>query len=130
MNLVDSVIGHEGFRSRPYQDHLGNWTFGHGLTWISPDESRRIVSERLLNNEGQLLDEKPWLAICPGAFFDVVIEMSFQMGVSGVLNFERMFEAAADEDHAKAADEMTNSLWARQTPERAKELSDIVRGLA
>ena len=30
-------------------------------------------------------------------------------------------------DWEEAADEMLDSLWARQTPNRAKELSDIVR---
>ena len=47
MNLLERVLTHEGFEARPYQDHLGNWTFGHGLTFITKDESQYIVDKRL-----------------------------------------------------------------------------------
>ena len=46
MSVIESIVKHEGFRSKPYPDPIKGWgvpTFGHGLTHITVDESRRLV---------------------------------------------------------------------------------------
>ena len=58
---------------------------------------------------------------------EVVINMCYQLGVNGVSKFRKAISAMQEGDWEEAANEMLDSLWARQTPNRAKELSDIVR---
>ena len=126
-DLVDRVLEHEGFERKPYQDHLGNWTFGHGLTFITVEESAHIVEERLADFAAQHLDQRPWLLSHPPVVLDVVTEMAYQMGYAGTNAFVQMWIALLDEDYPRAADEMLDSKWARQTPGRANEMSDLIR---
>ena len=55
----------------------------------------------------------------------VMIEMVFQMGVEGVGKFKKFLAAAKDQDWTRAADEMLDSKWHKQTPERAEMLAKI-----
>jgi GH24 family phage-related lysozyme (muramidase) len=59
----------------------------------------------------------------------VLSRMVYQMGTEGVAKFEKTLGAIASEDYAGAADEMLRSKWYKQTPERAFEESEIMRGL-
>ena len=130
MSLLEKVLEHEGFRAKPYQDTLGIWTIGHGLTWISEDESKEIVLKRLFDLGDNLMDTDEWLTGHPRAVLEVLTEMAFQMGLRGVRNFKKMWAALEQKDYATAADEMLDSKWASQTPNRAKALSQIIRDLA
>jgi len=126
MNLLERTKKNEGFESKPYQDHLGNWTFGHGLTWISESESAHIVVGRLRANNKSLMAIYPWLSNHPQEVIDVVVEMSYQMGVEGVNGFQKMWGAIQKYNYELAAKEMLDSQWSRQTPNRAKSLANIM----
>lgn len=56
----------------------------------------------------------------------VLIEMVFQLGINGVRKFVKMLDAIARNDFIGAANEMRNSRWAQQTPERAGRLADLM----
>jgi len=130
MNVLDSTVRNEGFRAKPYQDHLGNWTFGHGLTWISEEESLTIVRGRLHDIQDSLIKAKSWITNRPPEVLDVTTEMAYQMGVTGVFNFKNMWQALEDKNYMQAAGEGLDSKWAKQTPERANQLMNIIRGLS
>ena len=130
MNLLQSTLDHEGFRSKPYKDHLGNWTFGHGLTFITIEESITIVEGRLKDFQDSLINAKGWITGHPPIVLDVLTEMAYQMGLQGVLNFKNMWQALDDGKYIEAADHGLDSKWAKQTPERANQLMNIIRGLA
>jgi len=53
--------------------------------------------------------------------------MVFQLGKTGVSKFKKMFEALKEYDYTRAAEEMLNSAWYRQTPSRCEELSNLMR---
>lgn len=57
----------------------------------------------------------------------VIIEMCYQIGFTGVMKFKKMIANMKDINWKGASDEMLDSLWAKQTPERANRLADIVR---
>ena len=57
----------------------------------------------------------------------VLIEMAFQMGVAGLLKFQGFLDKLQASDYNGAAEEMLNSAWARQTPQRAQRAADRVR---
>lgn len=53
--------------------------------------------------------------------------MAFQMGIVGLLGFTNTLAAIKRGDYAAAATGMLASLWARQTPARAKRMADMMR---
>ena len=60
---------------------------------------------------------------------DVLYEMCYQMGVSGVSKFKKTLLYLENKEFRMASKEMLDSRWARQTPNRAKKLSNIIGGL-
>ena len=53
--------------------------------------------------------------------------MAYQLGVEGVMKFKKMIAALQNGDYDRAADEMADSLWAKQTPSRAQRLMTLMR---
>ncbi len=68
-----------------------------------------------------------WFKSMPDEVQNVIIEMCYQLGVSGFGKFVKTIGYLQTFQFEKAADEMLDSRWAKQTPNRAKALSDIVR---
>ena len=75
-----------------------------------------------------LLSEKPIVLTLTQSRQEVLFNMAYQLGVNGLLKFKNMWSAIEARDYNKAADEMLDSRWYTQTPNRAKKLSDIMRG--
>ena len=125
--LIERIGVNEGFRSKPYQCSEGVWTIGHGLTWITEGESLHILSGRISQLHLKLLDDLDWYKDMPPEIQGILIEMIYQIGYSGVMKFKKMIANMIDKDWKGAADEMLDSLWAKQTPNRANRLADIVR---
>lgn len=123
-NLVAQLKRHEGFRAKPYQDTLGVWTFGHGLTYISEEESEIVLRMRLYDIEAKLASR---LTPHSRERQNVLLNMAYNLGVTGLLAFHRMWTALAEYDYEWAAREMLDSLWARQVGNRAVELAEIMR---
>ena len=125
--LVERIAKNEGFESKPYKCSEGVLTIGHGLTYITEEESLHILAGRISQLHLRLLDSQDWYKNLPPEIQGVIIEMCFQMGVYGMLKFKKMITNMKDSNWKGAADEMLDSLWARQTPNRANRLSEIVR---
>ena len=49
----------------------------------------------------------------------VLVSMSFQMGINGLMGFKKMLAAVKGGDWATAYAEGLNSRWCEQTPDRA-----------
>ena len=61
---------------------------------------------------------------------DVIVEMVFQLGIGGVSKFKKMWEALRKTDYGEASFQMMDSRWTKQTPNRAEDLSKIMRSCA
>ena len=128
MSLRDRIKQHEGRRFKPYKDTEGYLTVGYGRCIDKVPFSLDEIELMLTNDIRRAKDGAE-------SFFiysqlnevrrGVLVEMIFQMGVSGVNKFMRFINAALHERWAEAATEMLDSKWARQTPERARELADL-----
>ena len=125
--LIERIAENEGFRSKVYKCSEGVDTFGHGLTYITEEESLHIVAGRVPKKHLKLLDKLDWYKDLPPEIQGVIIEMCFQMGTTGMLKFKKMIANMKDRNWKGAADEMLDSLWARQTPISANRLSEIVK---
>lgn len=129
--FLEEVFLAEGFEDKPYQDTLGVWTFGHGLTFITEDESENIVEHRLKELEIRLVLTHPWLEERPIEVLEVLIEMCYQLGWRGCHSFQNTWRLIEAEKYEEAAVEMKSSSafpgqpsrWYRQTPNRVDRLA-------
>ena len=124
--LIERIGVNEGFRSKPYQCSEGVWTIGHGLTWLTEEESLHILTGRIPQRHLKLSSQLSWYDDMPPEIQGVIIEMCYQMGYSGFCKFKKAIAHMKSKNWKEASEEMLDSLWAKQTPNRAKQLSEIV----
>ena len=131
MSLIDSIKKNEGYRGRQYLDHLGNPTIGYGflISELHLDEDVcDIILDRILGELKLRIHKKfPFVLDLPEEIQDVVIEMCYQMGLKGFSKFKKTIAFLRLGKYREAASEMLDSKWQKQTPNRAKRLSDIVK---
>ena len=134
MNILESIKKHEGFRSKVYKCTEGYDTIGYGFAIkdLVLDEN---VAELILMKKIQKLLERilvafKWFESAPEEVKFVVTNMCYQLGIRGFSKFKKTIYYLETEQYEEASLEMLNSLWAKQTPTRAKELSEIVRSVS
>ena len=130
IDLLASVLEHEGFREKPYQCSEGVWTIGHGLTYLTQSESEEIVANRLEDLYDRLEEKHNLYSYTFGTrvrILNVLTEMALQMGWTGLHKFVKMFEAIKNNDLELASREMLDSKWAKQTRRRANGLARKLR---
>jgi lysozyme len=66
----------------------------------------------------------------PSEIQHILINMCFQLGQGGLSKFKNMNSAVQEQAFSRMAEEMMDSRWARQTPERAERLRDRALALA
>ena len=132
-DLLESIKHHEGFVEHVYDDSLGIPTIGYGFAIkdliLEEDLCDEILLRKLRILGRSVMGKFPFFDSLPSDCKDVLMEMCYQLGVRGVSKFKKALKAMEDGDWEKAADEMLDSKWAKQTPRRAKEMSDIIRSL-
>ena len=134
MNLLNGIKKHEGFKSKVYQCTEGYDTIGYGFA-IKDLELDEDVAELILMKKIQKLLERilvvfKWFKDAPDEVKFVVTNMCYQLGVSGFSKFKKTIYLLETEQYEEASVEMLNSLWAKQTPNRAKELSETISHLS
>ena len=67
-----------------------------------------------------------WFVDSPELIQEVVIEMCYQLGINGFSKFKKTIYLFETNQYEEASVEMLDSLWAKQTPNRAKGLSQSV----
>ena len=123
-SLIDQLESDEGFRAKPYQCTQDVWTFGHGFTFLTRDESREVLRMKVTKLERELHSSIKNLS---PARQDVLVNMAFNLGVDGLYKFKMMWNAIYCGNYNRAADEMLNSKWAGQVKGRATRLADEMR---
>ena len=128
--LIQQLKVHEGLRLKPYKCTMGYDTIGYGrnleTNGISEEEAEMLLANDVfkvmeeLSDHGLLQDHTQ-----PRQ--DVLINMAFQMGVSGLLKFKNMIRELDERRYSEAAKQMLDSRWAKQTPNRANELAEQMR---
>ena len=62
--------------------------------------------------------------------FACLINLCFNLGGPRASRFKKMLAALEDKNYPEASKEMLDSKWARQVPNRARELSEIMLNLS
>ena len=134
IKLINSIKQNEGYRSRVYKDSLGIDTIGYGFA-IKDLELEEDVCEIILERKLEKLIDRvnnkfQFLKDLPEDAQEVLYEMCYQMGVSGVSKFKKTLLYLENREFRMASIEMLDSKWAKSdSPQRAKRLSDIIKGL-
>ena len=133
MKLIDSIKQHEGYVGIVYKDSLGIDTIGYGFAIkdleLDEDICEEILKRKLDQLESSIRLKFGWFPFMPDEIKDVVMEMCYQLGVTGFSKFVKTITYLKDKDFKNASIEMLDSKWAKQTPNRAKELSNRVKKL-
>jgi len=139
--LKARVQDHEGLRTSVYLDTLGKKTVGIGHL-VQPHEMERFaegveipmdeimeIFEMDLNRAAagadMLIQENVGHDL-PQHVGEVILEMVFQLGTTGVSKFKKFWKALRVKDWKKAAAEMKDSRWHSQTPRRCESLAEII----
>jgi len=144
MNLVklqEEISKDEGIKFETYRCSLGHLTGGIGHLITEWDEEiysgpvgTAIPTEQV--NDWFAKDIETTIKDCnllfsqfnnlPDDIQHVLANMCFQLGRPRLSKFKNMIAAVEDLDWERMADEMENSRWFKQTPNRAKRLIAIV----
>ena len=132
-HLLDAVKLSEGFRDRVYKCTEGVDTIGYGFAikdLVMDEDIAEMILRRKLDALIDRVNKRfPFVEEMPEAGQDVIYEMCYQLGVSGVSKFKKTLAYLENREYRMAASEMLDSKWHRQTPNRSQRLSDIIREL-
>ena len=134
----------EGVKYEIYNDHLGYPTFGIGHLVRSDDPehgspvgtevSKDRVAEAFDSDIESVLSDcrklYPNIDDLPEEAQQIIANMMFNLGRPRLSKFKGMKRGVDARDWNVAADEMVDSAWYRQVPNRAKRLVARMRALA
>lgn len=136
--LIEMLRHEEGVRYKPYKDHLGYWTIGVGHL-IDPRKGAKWVEGPLTDAQVDALLEDDiarverglpeWMRELDPVRYAIMVDMAFQMGVAGLMGFKNTLAHVRAGRYTQAADNMQQSLWYRQTPNRAnRRIKEMITG--
>ena len=131
--LLDQIKEHEGFRDKVYKCTQGYDTIGYGFAIkdlvLDEDIAEQILIKKLYDLQCKIQDKFKWFDDLPQEAQDVITNMCYQLGVTGFSKFKKTIKLLKAHKFKAASIEMLDSKWALQTPNRAEELSLILRNL-
>jgi lysozyme len=134
-DIKERIKLHEGYRLKTYYCTENHLTGGYGHKMLDGESipSDEAGWSKLFDKDFKialkgaqgLIEEN---MISPVAF-GILIEMVYQLGEYGVSKFKKMLIALDTKDYQTASVEMLDSKWAKQTPNRAEDLSSRMRNI-
>lgn len=136
--LQQEIIKEEGgIILKPYKDHLGYWTVGAGH--LIRDNEKDELMQPITYQRGLELflkdfnvSKKDMETFTEGMSIDdnakeCVLHMVFQLGLPRLNKFVRFKKCLSENDIEGAMVEMKDSLWYRQTTNRANRIIDKMK---
>lgn len=128
--ITETLKRHEGVKLKPYQCTSGKLTIGCGRNLedkgISEYEALMMLHCDILESEKDVLKNIDFYKSLNDARQEVLVNMCFNLGISGLLGFKKFLSYLSKKDYKNAASEMLKSTWANQVGDRAKELSMVI----
>ena len=128
----------EFYRERPYHCSEGYPTIGIGTKIgpknadldlyqfkVSESVAKMMLDDELMSIRKELVKHR-WYTDLDSHRQDIIKSMCYQMGVAGVFKFKKMIKALEVKDWEEAARQALDSLWAKQTPDRANRHADVL----
>ena len=131
MNLIDTLVRHEGLRRLAYEDSLGVLTIGVGRNieevGLSDDEIYYLLKNDIRRCETELDNSFRWYKNLDQVRQEAMINLCFNLGITRLRKFKLALRAMEAKDYEDAADEFLDSLWATQVGQRAVEVAEMIR---
>jgi|TARA_R110000765_G_C18664370_1_gene577266 lysozyme len=139
--LKTEIETDEGSSQAIYLDHLGYKTFGigHLVRKDDPESDMDVGDEVTLDRITEVFesDMESVISDCEKAFpniYDmpeeaqhIIANMMFNLGFPRFCKFSKMIKAMNERDWQEAANQMVDSRWYNQVPNRAKRLEERIR---
>ena len=147
--LVALLKHEEGFRAFAYPDTRGYWTIGYGTKLPLTGADKNCVNVDNLSGYGPGLTlgqgdcllryrlsghfndiQKRWAPYKhqTGPVQMALLDMVYQLGVNGLLEFKSMLGAIVDKDWPRAILEARSSRWDKETPSRVERVVVVFEG--
>lgn len=130
----DLLVKHEGIILHAYQDSLDFWTIGVGRLidarrggGISTKEAMYLLDNDIEEKVEDLNKVIPWWKDLSDNVQIVLVNMTFNLGINGLLGFHHFLEALKNRNYEDASRYMLESRWAGQVGDRAIELSNMIK---
>lgn len=130
MDVYELLKRHEGFSQTVYRCTANRQTIGYGRNLDDVGISRSEAEFLLKNDIARALasvSAQPFWRNLDEVRQAVLIDMCVNLGWGGLSKFARMLTAVSAGQFPKAADEMLDSIWAKQVPNRARRLAQMMR---
>ena len=132
-DIIEQLKIHEGYKPKVYKCTAGVDTIGIGFAIkdleLSEDVCELILKEKLQALEERFEDKFDWFKTSPIEVRNVMLNMAYQLGFRGFCKFKKTLSYLENAEWESASKEMLDSKWAKQTPNRANELSEIIKSL-
>ena len=126
----------EGLRLKPYKCTAGKLTIGYGRNLedvgISQAEADMMFERDFAQAESEVkrllrVNGIDWECLIEQRFY-VLTDMMFNMGYDRLSKFKKMLYALKKGLYEDVANEMLDSVWAKQVGNRATQLAALMRG--
>tara|TARA_A100001515_G_C4520663_1_gene193384 strand:+ start:77 stop:517 length:441 start_codon:yes stop_codon:yes gene_type:complete len=137
--LQEQIMFEEGVKYEIYNDHLGYKTFGvgHLVRATDPENEMEVGTKVSKLRVAECFEADLYVAINDMEKFtegmevddnvkECVTEMVFQLGLPRLNKFRKFKQALLDGDIKTAQAEMKDSLWYKQTTNRADRLIEKI----
>lgn len=128
------IMEHEGLKHYVYKCPAGKHTIGYGrnVDVAGGIGITQLEAETLLNHDIERITQSLYQKVPNFVALDrtrqaVLIDMCYNLGLTRLRTFKKMFKALKCLDYESAAVEMLNSKWARQVKGRALKLSKLMQ---
>lgn len=130
LNLKEQLIRDEENRQFMYLDSLGIPTIGVGRNLrdkgLSLLERDLMLHNDIADHSLEVCESIPSAAELDAIRNEVLINMSFNLGTTGLMKFVKFLAALKAKNYTLAAKEMLDSTWAKQVGPRAMRLSQQI----
>lgn len=132
MSAIDLAVARlkldEGFRSTTYVDTRGHMSVGYGTNLdvgISEAAASALLTVQATESANTLATYT-WSNGLNDVRAAVLIELAFNLGITGLMRFERMIAAIRSGDWQSAHDQLLDSDAARELPARYQRLAQML----
>lgn len=129
--FAERIRKSEGLSFKAYKCPAGALTIGYGhnldARGISIEAAELLLRQDIEIAYKQVKNNFPLWPKLEEARLFVLVDMCFNMGLTNLYGFKKMWAAIEKGDYDKAAQEMLNSHWAKQVGKRAVENSIMMK---
>ncbi|MGL2368850.1 glycoside hydrolase family protein [Helicobacter pylori] len=129
------IVDSEGFSPSIYTDRKGHPTIGYGYNLsVYSYESKRITKPQAYELLTDILKENRKALLSYGWYKNldamrrmVILDLSYNLGLSGLLKFKQFIKAIEDKNYALAVERLQKSPYSNQVRKRASRNMEILK---